>query len=93
SELTLSSSYGEESDADDVRDLDADQKEVLLDIAGCTDANWTLNRLYRDRSRANSLLVAVSRLELQGLVEREWHGAFHLTRKGRRVARSLDSTP
>ncbi len=92
SEIGLSSGEVVETDADDDVDLDADQTCVLLDMAHCTDVKWTLDRLYRDRSRANHLLVAVSRLELSGLVEREWHGGFNMSRKGRRVARRLDST-
>ena len=71
SEIALASAEVDEPVDDDEVDLDADQTFVLLDMARCTDVNWTLNRLYRDRSRANHLLVAVSRLELSGLVERE----------------------
>ena len=91
SETALWSDETDEAEVFDDVDLDADQAYVLTDMAQCTDVNWHLDRLYRDRSRANQLLVAVSRLELDGLVEREWHGGFTMTRKGRRLAQKLDS--
>jgi hypothetical protein len=51
-----------------------------------------MDRLYKDPSRSDALLVALSRLELARLVERHFHGGLNLTVKGRRVARRLDST-
>jgi hypothetical protein len=79
----------EEPDVDDV-ELDPDQEHVLLDIARCGESPWRTDRLYNDRSKANALLAALTRLELSHLVERTLYGA-HLTRKGRRVAARLDS--
>ena len=71
--------------------LDPDQEWVLLDIAHCPHLNWSMNRVYDDLSRKTARLVAFSRLELAGLVERDLSD-IRLTCKGRRLARRLDSS-
>lgn len=91
SELDRANEGLEEIGADEADvDLDPDQRYVLLDIERCDEASWHIDRLYRDRSQAGSLLAALTRLELEDLVERRFAGAA-LTRKGRRVAARLHS--
>ena len=78
-----------DDDLGDVQ-LSSDQEWILLDIARCADLTWSMDRLYGDRSKAPGLLAALTRLELAGLVERDWDGIRH-TRKGSRLVRRLDS--
>jgi hypothetical protein len=89
SDLSISCSVEDELDVDDV-ELDPMQERVLRDMAECTSRFWRVDRLARE-GPLPPVLAAVTRLELAGLVDREWHGGLNLSRKGRRVARRLDS--
>jgi antitoxin (DNA-binding transcriptional repressor) of toxin-antitoxin stability system len=79
----------EDEPIDDVV-LDPIQREILLDMQRCTALTWRIGRVERLRPMS-ALLIALSRLELDGLVELHAHGGRSLTRKGRRVAAGLDS--
>ena len=69
-------------------DLDDRQSRILLDMLHCDDLNWTPARID---GPPMAVLEAVACLELSGLAKRGAGSSMHLTRKGSRVARRLDS--
>ena len=76
--------------AGDVR-LEPIQERILVDMAHCTDRFWRIDRMSHEKDRG-AVWVALTRLELDGFIEREWHGGIQITRKGSRLVRRLNST-
>ena len=78
----------EDSDDEERLELDDDQRTVVLGVARCAYLHWTPSQAGLPASR---LAVALSRLELARLIERGVGASWHLTARGERLARKLDS--
>jgi antitoxin (DNA-binding transcriptional repressor) of toxin-antitoxin stability system len=73
---------------DEQLELGDDQRIVMLGLAHCAYLHWTPSQADLSASR---LAVALGLLENKRLIERKLGGSWHLTPRGERLARKLDS--
>ena len=87
-EIGSSPAMEDRDEDDDQIELNDDNRTVVLGVARCPYRHWTPSQADLPVSR---LAVALSRLELVGLIERGGGPSWHLTARGERLARKLDS--
>jgi len=87
-EIGSSPAIKEGNEVDEQIELNDDNRTVVLGVARCPYLHWKPSQTELPASR---LAVALSRLELMGLIERGVGASWHLTASGERLARKLDS--